>query len=78
MLVALTRGQDPDGHWQRYEYDAANRLKIVKTDGGATLATYTYGASNQRLKSVDNSVTNTWYVWEGGKVIAEYNDAAGR
>jgi YD repeat-containing protein len=73
----LTRGKDPDGVWQRYEYDAANRLKIVTTDGGATLATYTYGASNQRLKSVDNGVTNTWYVWEGDKVIAEYNDASG-
>jgi RHS repeat-associated protein len=73
MLVALTRGQDPDGHWQRYEYDAANRLKVVKTDAGATLATYTYGANNQRLKSVDGSATNTWYVWEGDKVMAEYN-----
>jgi hypothetical protein len=52
-------------------------LKVVKTDAGATLATYTYGASNQRLKTVDNSVTNTWYVWEGGKVIAEYNDVSG-
>jgi hypothetical protein len=52
-------------------------LKIVKTDAGVTLASYIYGASNQRLKSVDNSVTNTWYVWEGGTVIAEYNDAAG-
>jgi YD repeat-containing protein len=74
----LTRGQDPDGVWQRYEYDAANRLKVVKNDAGTTtLAEYLYGASNQRLKTVDNSVTNTWYVWEGGKVIAEYNDASG-
>lgn len=73
----LTRGQDPDGNWQQYEYDAANRLKVVKTDAGGTLANYTYGASNQRLKSVDNSVTNTWYVWEGGKVIAEYGTVSG-
>ena len=70
----LTHGQDPDGTWQQYEYDAANRLKCVKDDGGTTtLATYTYGASNQRLKTVDGAATNTWYVWEGGKVIAEYN-----
>ena len=41
--------------------------------GTTTLATYTYGASNQRLKTVDGAATNTWYVWEGGKVIAEYN-----
>ncbi len=73
----LTRGQDSDGAWQKYEYDAANRLKIVKTDAGATLATYTYGASNQRLKTVEGTSTNTWYVWEGGKVIAEYNNASG-
>jgi RHS repeat-associated protein len=52
-------------------------LKLVKAGAGATLAHYTCGASNQRLKSVDNSITNRWYVWEGGKVIAEYNDASG-
>jgi RHS repeat-associated protein len=74
----LTRGQDPDGNWQRYEYDAANRLKYVKNDAGTTtLAEYLYGASNQRLKTVDGSSTNTWYVWEGDKVIAEYNTVSG-
>ncbi len=74
----ITRGQDTDGTWQRFEYDAANRLKCVKNDAGTTtLATYTYGASNQRLKAVDGVATNTWYLLEGSKVIAEYNDAAG-
>jgi RHS repeat-associated protein len=73
----LTRGRDKAGQWRRYEYDAANRLKAVKDDAG-TIATYDYGASNQRLKGVEGTspVTTTWYVWEGGQVVAEYDAAA--
>jgi RHS repeat-associated protein len=56
---------------QQYRYDAAGRLAQVLDGGGATLATYSYGASNQRLMSVEGAIT-TYYGWDGGQVIAEY------
>ena len=45
-------------------------------DAGNTnlLATYSYGASNQRLQLVEGGLT-TLYAREGGSVIAEYNGA---
>jgi RHS repeat-associated protein len=52
-----------------YSYDAENRL--VKVDGGA--AVYEYDSSNRRVKkTVGASVT--YYIWEGGSVIAEYSN----
>ncbi|MCI0400653.1 MAG: RHS repeat-associated core domain-containing protein, partial [Gammaproteobacteria bacterium] len=64
---------DSVGTQQQYRYDAAGRLaQVLNADGSSVLATYSYGASNQRLKSVEGSVT-TYYGWDGGKVIAEYD-----
>jgi RHS repeat-associated protein len=51
-----------------YQYDGENRL--VKVDSGTT-AINTYDAANRRVKKVAGGAT-TWYVWEGGEVIAEY------
>jgi RHS repeat-associated protein len=51
-----------------YQYDGENRL--VKVDNGST-AVNTYDAANRRVKKVSAAGT-TWYVWEGGQVIAEY------
>ena len=62
---------DSGGTQQQYRYDAAGRLAQVLSSGGATLATYSYGAGNQRLMSVEGGVT-TCYGWDGGQVIAEY------
>lgn len=53
-----------------YQYDAAGRLATV--DG--TAATYTYDAANHRVKKLAGAYT-TYYVWEGGSVIAEYSNA---
>ncbi|HZI46379.1 MAG TPA: RHS repeat-associated core domain-containing protein, partial [Pyrinomonadaceae bacterium] len=56
------------GAWQRYQYDAANRLAKVKTDAGTVIASYTYGDTKDRLM-VDESGTRTYYMCEGD---AEY------
>jgi RHS repeat-associated protein len=72
------RTQSVGGSWQRYQYDAAGRLAKVKTDAGATLNTYTYDASNQRLVTQDGSETSnlrTYYFWDGERVIAEYKES---
>ena len=61
---------------QSFVYDAAGRLVQVKNQSGTTtLATYTYGASRQRLitqTGSESSTDKTYYVWAGDVVIAEY------
>jgi RHS repeat-associated protein len=59
------------GTQQQYRYDSAGRLAQVLDAGGNVLATYSYGAGNQRLKSVEGSVTK-YFAWAGGQTIAEY------
>jgi len=71
-----TRTQSGGG-WQRFQYDAANRLIKVKADDNVTvLASYTYGDDNQRLMT-DESGLRTYYAAEGGSVIAEYTESGG-
>jgi RHS repeat-associated protein len=60
-------------------YDAAGRLAKVKdqNQSNATIATYTYGASNQRLITQtgdESSTAKTYYIWDGGAVIVEYTE----
>jgi RHS repeat-associated protein len=70
-----TRAQNGAG-WQRYQYDAANRLVKVKADNNVTvLASYTYGSDNQRLIAEESS--RTYYVTDGDSVLAEYNEGLG-
>ena len=57
-----------DGH--SYSYDSENR--VMSVDG--TAATYAYDSINRRVKKTVGSTT-TYYIWEGGSVIAEYSDA---
>lgn len=61
---------------QSFVYDAAGRLAQVKNQAGTiTLATYTYGATNQRLITQtgnESSTDKTYYIWHGNSVIAEY------
>ena len=72
-----TSGKAPDGSPQSYKYDAAGRLAEVRNSGGALLATYSYGAGNERLIANDNNgAFVTYYAWSGGKVIAEYQESA--
>jgi len=71
-----TRNQSGGG-WQRFQYDAANRLVKVKADDNVTvLASYTYADDNQRLIT-DESGLRTYYAAEGGSVIAEYTESGG-
>ena len=63
---------DENGLVNNYKYDAAGRLAEVTN---SATHTYAYGASNQRLQSVEGSTT-TLYAWAGGSVIAEYNGAS--
>jgi RHS repeat-associated protein len=62
---------------QSFVYDAAGRLAKVKNQSAATVATYTYGASNHRLvtqSGSEASTDKTYYLWEGNSVIAEYSE----
>jgi RHS repeat-associated protein len=59
------------GTQQQYRYDCAGRLAQVLDGSGNVLATYSYGAGNQRLMSVEGGVTK-YFAWAGGKIIAEY------
>jgi len=63
--------------WQRYQYDAANRLVRVKADDNTTVVgAYTYADSNERLIA-EESGTRTYYVAEGGATMAEYTETGG-
>jgi RHS repeat-associated protein len=66
-----------NGVWQKYQYDAANRLVKVKNDSDVTIANYTYGDSNERLIGEEfpqGTSERTYYVGEGGTTIAEYTE----
>ncbi len=68
---ALAQG----GGSQYFQYDAANRLvKVRANDASTVIATYTYGASNERLIAEESGV-RTYYASEGGTAIAEYTES---
>jgi RHS repeat-associated protein len=63
--------------WQRYQYDAANRLVKVKADDNVTvLASYTYGPSNKRLIGEEGGL-RTYYVSEAGATVTEFTESGG-
>ena len=63
--------------WERFQYDAANRLVKVKADDNVTvLANYTYGPSNKRLLGEEGGV-RTYYVGESGSTITEFTETGG-
>jgi hypothetical protein len=70
----MEQGLGADGTLQWYKYDEANRLIEVRagSSGAALQGSYTYGASNQRLMSVEGSAT-TYYAWDGEMTLAEYS-----
>jgi RHS repeat-associated protein len=60
--------------WERFQYDAANRLVKVKADDNVTvLASYTYGSSKQRLIS-EEAGQRTYYSADDGSVLAEFTE----
>jgi RHS repeat-associated protein len=68
-----TRAMGENGIWLNYEYDAANRLQVVKKDDGTYLQAFQFGSTNARLMSHDY-VTNqaTMIASVGGTTLAEY------
>jgi RHS repeat-associated protein len=75
-----TRALAQDGvNWNRFEYDAANRLVKVKDDAGNTIQSFVYGPTNARLITQDGneqSNNRTYYVGANGTVLAEYVENA--
>lgn len=70
--------QKEAGTGQVYIYDAAGRLAKVKQNN-VTVVSYVYGATRERLMTqhgAENSTQKTYYIWEGGSVIAEYSAAS--
>ncbi len=59
------------GTQHQYRYDCAGRLAQVLDASGNVLASYSYGAGNQRLMSVEGGVTK-YFAWAGERIIAEY------
>ncbi|HEX5887126.1 MAG TPA: RHS repeat-associated core domain-containing protein, partial [Pyrinomonadaceae bacterium] len=58
--------------WQRYQYDAANRLVKVKADDNVTVLTsYMYGDTNLRLM-IEEGGTRTYFASEGGTTMSEF------
>jgi hypothetical protein len=53
-----------------YQYDGEGRIASV--DSGA--ANYFYDSGNRRVKK-QQGTTTTYFIWEGGQVIAEYSNA---
>lgn len=61
--------------WQRYQYDAANRLVKIKADDNVTvISSYTYGDTNERLMLEEGGL-RTYHVSEGGSTIAEFSES---
>ena len=60
---------------QKYLYDGESRLVQVLDNAGGSWQ-YTYDAANRRVTRVGGGMS-TNYVWEGGRVIAEYNGVTG-
>lgn len=69
-----TVAETASGGWQRFQYDAANRLVNVYTDSNVLISSTTYGADNQRLVT-DESGTRTYYSWAGDSVVCEYTES---
>jgi RHS repeat-associated protein len=71
----LTRGLDQNGVWLKYEYDAANRLQVIKKDSdNSYVQAFQFGSSNQRLMDIDYGYGYTKIFGGGGAV--EYTEFA--
>jgi RHS repeat-associated protein len=58
-----------------YTHDYRSRLtQFVK---GATTATYLYDALGRRIRKTVNG-TATWFLWDGGRLLAEFNASGTR
>ncbi len=72
----LTRGLDQNGIWLKYEYDAENRLQVIKKDSdNSYVQAFQFGSTNQRLMDFDYGYGYLKIIGAGGAV--EYTEFAG-
>ncbi len=69
-------GFDELGNALRYEYDAANRLQVVKKESdGSYVQAFQFGSTNARLMDTDYQTGFTrMFASAGGTVLAEYHE----
>lgn len=74
-----TRAKAEDGTWLKMEYDAANRLRVVKKDADGTyLQAFQYGSTNARLMDLDYQYGYLKiFASNGGTTLAEYTEYTG-
>ncbi len=73
-----TSGFGADGTALLFEYDAANRVQIIKKESdGSILQAFQYGSTNARLIDYDGVAgLNKFYASTGGTTLAEYTEFA--
>ncbi len=74
-----TLGFDQDGNQIKFEYDAANRLRVIKkqTDG-TMLQAFQYGSTNARLMDLDYQYGYLKiFASNGGTTLSEYTEFTG-
>ena len=77
----LTYGFDADGNMVNRSdgailtYDAINRMLSFV---GTNTADYQYEPAGRRISKVVNGTTTTWFLWDGTKLLAEYDGAGNR
>jgi RHS repeat-associated protein len=71
-----TRSLAEDGvTWLRYEYDAANRLQVIRKDSdNSVLEAFQFGSTNQRLMKTDYALGQTT-IYSGDVEYTEYVSA---
>ena len=69
-------GYDEQGNALQFEYDAANRIALIKR-GGNTIQSFMYGSTNARLMDVDYTYGRLKLLaGVGGTVLSEYTEFA--
>ena len=64
--------------WLKFEYDAANRIQLVKRDDGTGLQAFQYGSTNARLMDYDYGYGYLKiFASVGGTPLSEYTEFAG-
>jgi RHS repeat-associated protein len=59
----------------KYKYDAENRLVEIRLVNNTLVSTYAYDGNSLRVIKVVGA-DRTWYLYAGGQVVSEFEDAA--
>lgn len=73
------KAPDPSGNSLLFEYDAANRIQIIKkVSDGSPVQSFQYGSTNARLMDFDNAFGKLKiFASTGGTTLAEYTEYIG-